>query len=160
MKKKTKLINIFNKFKIDGISLTSKFANVNITYTNWDEEAAWLMYVELLTRVTTQPIYDDGDEKKALHSIFSIFDISRDILKKYGRKAENFTKVAVIILNQKIRPFTTKWHKVLVDSDFKDKEVWKNFRKELESLRFIIIAYAKLLADMANVEDLTSLNYK
>ena len=155
--KKNKLINIFKRFKIEDISLSTEAAGINISYTNWDKEAAWLMYVELLTRVTTQPLNNEGDEITALQSIYNIFNITRDILKNYGRKAVNFTKIAIIILNQKIRPFTTKWHKISINNKFDDKNLSNEFREELESLRKILIGYTKMLADMANVEDLTFL---
>lgn len=158
-KKSNKLGELFKRFKIEGISLSIKAAGMTISYTNWDREAAWLMYVELLTRVTTQALNNDGDELSALESIYKIFDITRDILKYYGRKAENFTKIAIIILNQKVRPFTSKWHKISKSMKLDDVNLSSSFRKELESLRYILIAYTKMLAEMANVEDLTNLSF-
>lgn len=156
-KKRSKLKEIFNRFEIESINLTPQAAGVVISYTNWDQEAAWLMYVELLTRVTTQPLNDTGDEQSALNSIYKIFEVTREILKSYGRKAFNFTKISVIILNQKIRPFTSKWHKLSTENAFVDVNQCDNFRQELEKLRSVLIAYTRLLADMANVEDLTIL---
>jgi hypothetical protein len=47
--------------------------------------AAWDLYVELLPRVTTQHMAPDpGDEKTALESIYSLFPLTRDILKQHG----------------------------------------------------------------------------
>lgn len=70
------------------------------------------MYVELITRITTQPLVQNkGDEATALESIYNIFEITREILKSEGKKAKNFTKIAIVVLNQMIRPFTAKWHK-------------------------------------------------
>lgn len=125
-----------------------------------DKNAAWEMYIELLTRVTTQSLADkDGDEETALTSIYNLFPITREIIKKYGRDCQEFTKIAIVILNQKIRPFTAKWHKMKLEEAFKDKDKCILFRKELKELQKILIIYAEMLADMAGVEDLTNLEY-
>lgn len=72
-----KLKDIFKRFSFEGIKLTASGAEIEISYKKYDRDAAWLMYVELLTRITTQPIKDDvGDEKAALKSIYQIFAIT------------------------------------------------------------------------------------
>lgn len=157
IRKKSKLKDILRRFSIDQINLPTQAAGLVISYTDWDKEAAWLMYVELLTRITTQPMNDEGDEQTALNSVYKLFDITREILKEYGRKAINFTKISIIILNQKIRPFTSKWHKLSCENAFENKQLCKKFREELEILRHVLVAYTRLLAEMANVEDLTIL---
>ncbi len=116
------------------------------------------MYVELLTRITTQPLkVEDGDEATALSSIYNLFPITRDILKKYGSGSITFAKIAIIILNQIIRPFTAKWHRLSLQEAFKDPKLSLEFRQELEVLRGKLVTYARLLSDIAGVEDLTSL---
>ena len=76
-----------------------------------DRDAAWELYIELFTRITTQPLRDEhGDEKTALDSVFSLFSITRTIIKSHGRDCMEFTKIAIVVLNQIIRPFTAKWH--------------------------------------------------
>jgi len=123
-----------------------------------DKEAAWELYIELLTRITTQPLSEkDGDEKTALQSIVSLFGITREILKSHGRDCIEFTKIAVVVLNQVIRPFTTKWHKISIESGFQDEKIANEFRLELAKLQEILCIYTKMLADMAGVEDLTEL---
>lgn len=159
--KKGKLSEIFKRFKIENISLSTDAAGIEISYTNWDAEAAWLMYVELLTRITTQPLTKNfGDEATALESIHNLFQITRDILKNYGRNAASFTKIAIIILNQKVRPFTSKWHKLSAEKAFDYPKKCEIFRKELELLRHDLISYTKILAEMANVEDLTYISFE
>lgn len=50
---------------------------------DYDHNAAWELYIELLTCLATQSLDDEhGDEKTALNSIFSLFDITRQVLKK------------------------------------------------------------------------------
>ena len=123
-----------------------------------DKAAAWDLYVELLTRITTQPLpKEHGDEQTALNSVFALFALTRDVLKKHGRDAEEFAKIAIVVLNQVIRPFTAKWHKLSIDGAFTKKERCEEFREELKKLQLILSTYTKMLSDMAGVEDLTSL---
>jgi hypothetical protein len=66
-----------------------------------DRAAAWELYVELLTRVTTQyPSLVDGDEKAALDSTYEIFPLTREILRRQGSGCGEFAKLAIPVLNQ------------------------------------------------------------
>jgi hypothetical protein len=116
------------------------------------------MYIELITRITTQPLaLEDGDEATALESIHSIFEITREILKTKGKKAINFTRIAIVVLNQIIRPFTAKWHKKMLNNAFQISDECLTFREELDNLQLELIKYTRLLADLARVEDLTAI---
>ncbi len=159
MKKKFyKLGQIFKRFKIENINISPTSASIDISYTNYDAEAAWILYVELLTRVTTQPLDNKcGTEKSALESVHSLFAQTRDVLKIYGRNAKSFTRIAIIVLNQIVRPFTSKWHPLSENGCFNDEIQCAEFRNELSDLRKNLINYAKLLADMASADDLTEL---
>lgn len=124
-----------------------------------DENAAWAMYVEMLTRVITQPLpLGRGDEKAALESVHSLFQSTRDVLKEYGKDCDEFPKIAIVILNQKVRPFTAKWHRKKLRGTFKKKSGRAKFRKELKSLQEVLDEYARVLAAIAKVEDLTNLS--
>ncbi len=126
-----------------------------------DRDAAWELYIELLTRITTQPLpMKHGDEQTALDSIYSIFGLTRGIIKSHKRNCAEFTKIAIIVLNQIIRPFTAKWHKISLKKGFKDENICEDFRRELLQLQKQLCIYAKMLADMAGVEDLTELEGK
>ncbi len=123
-----------------------------------DKAAAWDLYIELLTRITTQPLaHEHGDEKTALESIYALFPITRQVIKNNGRHCIEFTKIAIVVLNQIIRPFTAKWHRRSVQNDFENTDECALFRKELISLQTKLRKYTKMLADMAGVEDLTEL---
>ena len=149
---------LFRKWGLNSIKLKVGFAEVEFGPTEDDQTAAWDMYVELITRITTQPLDDaTGDEETALNSVYQLFPITRDILKSKGRNAENFTKIAVIVLNQIIRPFTAKWHKKKLSGEFSNENECIQFRTELKQLQADLIYYSSLLADMAKVEDLTCL---
>ena len=123
-----------------------------------DKTAAWELYIELLTRITTQPLdVEHGDEKAALESVYSLFPITRQVLKNNTRYCIEFTKLAVVVLNQIVRPFTAKWHRLSQQGAFEDPEKRSEFRKELDDVQLELRKYAKMLADMAGVEDLTSI---
>ncbi|MEM6985803.1 MAG: hypothetical protein AAF499_04615 [Pseudomonadota bacterium] len=124
-----------------------------------DRNAAWALYIELLTRITTQPLPKaHGDEATALDSVYSLFAVTRDLLKgPDGRHAIHFAKIAIVVLNQKIRPFTAKWHKAKLDGAFDDPEACDAFRTELADLQDQLRRYAGLLSQLAGVEDLNNL---
>ena len=140
-----------------GLKINVKFLEAEFNPTDDDMTAAWDMYVELITRITTQPLADGcGDEKTALESVYSIFAATRSVLKEKGRNANNFSRIAIIVLNQVIRPFTTKWHGEMLKGNLTEEKK-AEFRNELEELQLKLKGYSGLLAEMAKVEDLTSI---
>ena len=123
-----------------------------------DKAAAWDLYVELITRVATQHLVPaQGQDRAALASIYQMFPLTRDIIKKNGRYCINFTKLAVVVLNQMVRPFTTKWHSVFEAPDPVAPEQIVQFRIELLALQAKLRKYTQALANLADVEDLTYL---
>ena len=143
--------------------MTSLKINLKFLEMEWepqekDKDAAWELYVELLTRITTQRLpAEHGDENTALESVHKLFELTRHTIKRFGRDCINFTKIAIIVLNQIIRPFTAKWHKLSIEDAFKEDNQCLIFRKELEELQEKLRTYSKMLSDMAGVEDLTDL---
>ena len=151
-----KFNELFNRWGLTSIKLNVAFAELEFSPTNDDRSASWDMYVELITRITTQPLEaGTGDEATALKSVHSMFDITRSILKEKGKDAPAFTKIAVIVLNQVIRPFTAKWHKKQIEGAFQHPDECVTFRNELSQLQEQLVRYSKLLAELAMVEDLT-----
>lgn len=145
-------------WSMTSLKIKTPFLEADWQPKNEDKDAAWELYIELLTRITTQPLpKEHGDESTALESVHKLFGLTREVIKTHGRLCVEFTKIAIVILNQKIRPFTAKWHKLMLEEAFKDKQYQDQFRKELEEMQGILITYAKMLAEMAGVEDLTEL---
>jgi hypothetical protein len=141
-----------------SLRIKAPFLEMEWNPSDPDKKAAWELYIELLTRITTQFLgEDEGDEKTALESIYSLFPTTRSIIRATGRDCIEFTKIAVVILNQKVRPFTAKWHKVSTETGFGDPAVRKQFRAELRELQEVLRIYTAMLAEMAGVEDLTNL---
>ncbi len=139
-----------------SLKIAAPFLEMEWSPAEPDKDAAWELYIELLTRITTQPLSDqDGDEETALQSIYSLFGLTRSIIKSHGRDCREFTKIAIVVLNQIIRPFTGKWHKAAIAGRFDDSEICMEFRSELKELQELLHIYMKMLSDMAGVEDLT-----
>jgi len=154
-----KIQKLFENWDMTGLKL-----NLGFLATEWepqvkDSEAAWEMYVELLTRIATQPLPDNsGMESSALASVYSLFGITRGILRKYGKDSIGFAKIAIIVLNQIVRPFTARWHKLSEEGAFQDKEQRTLFRQELEELQVNLKSYMGMLAEIAGVEEISSIN--
>ena len=113
--------------------------------TDNNRKAAWHLYVEMETRITTQPLAPGhGDEKTALDSVYSLFKTTRKILHKQGPDCVIFAKIAIEILNQKVRPFTAKWHPRSIAGDFDNNpEACADFWDELEPLQEVLQAYTR-----------------
>lgn len=151
-----KLKDLFEKWGLQKFVL-----NVGVGQMEWapadkDKDAAWEMYIELLTRVTTQYLEpEEGDEATALQSIYSLFETTRDILKRHGKGCEQFAKVAILILNGAIRPFTAKWHRATLNGWTDEQRT--DFRDELRELQANLRGYTKLLGEMTGAEPLALL---
>lgn len=153
-----KFRKLFENWDMTSLKIKASFLEMEWAPKDADKDAAWELYVELLTRITTQALKpQDGDDATALASIHSIFGITREVLKRRGRDCLQFAKVAVVILNQVIRPFTAKWHKYQLSGRLLTKEGQEEFRTDLLALQPRLIKYAQMLADIADVEDITKL---
>jgi hypothetical protein len=140
------------------LKINLKFLEMEWEPQESDREAAWELYVEMLTRIVTQPLPEEqGSEESALESVHQLFPLTREILKRKGRDCIGFTKIAVIVLNQLVRPFTTKWHTKLAEQGQSGNNNRLEFRRELVELQEDLRQYAKTLAELAQVEDLSKL---
>ena len=145
------------EWDMTSLKIKTPFLDMEWNPQDEDKNAAWELYIELLTRIATQPLPAEyGDEEAALTSVFNLFALTREIIRRYGRYCIEFTKIAIVVLNQIIRPFTAKWHKLSQEGAFNDKKKCIKFRKELNDLQKKLRNYSMMLADMAGVEDLTN----
>jgi len=148
---------------LENWDMTSLKINLKFLEMEWepaepDRDAAWELYIELLTRIATQPLpASHGDEKTALQSVYSLFGLTREIIKRHKRDCIEFTKIAIVVLNQVVRPFTAKWHRLSSEGAFERPESRVEFRQELGALQKCLRRYSRMLADMSGVEDLTDL---
>lgn len=146
------------KWGMTSLKINLKYLEMEFRPTASDQDAAWELYIELLTRISTQRLETEhGVEKTALDSIYALFGLTRNIIKHHTRKCIEFTKIAIVVLNQIIRPFTAKWHRISVEKGFEDPKTCEEFRAELAGLQDSLRKYTMMLAEMAGVEDLTDL---
>ena len=83
-----------------------------------ERKAAWSLYVELVTRITVQSLEaDQGLLREALNSLYSMFAITRQILREagpgVGLSSKSVGGIAIAVLNKGLRPFLSKWHPLL-----------------------------------------------
>lgn len=144
-----------------------------------ETEAAWEMYIELATRISTQPLREDeGILREALGSLHDLFAITREILRRQGptvaRKKgsgdHSFAELAIYVLNYAVRPVLAKWHPLLEEYESSrpdgksvraHEEEWERaaeLRGALEDLRSVLLEYTNLLASVAGVEPLIALD--
>jgi hypothetical protein len=138
--------------------------------------AAWEMYVELVTRIAVVELRPQlGLLSEALSSLYTLFETTREILRKYGPAVAvpkgdgdvSFGRLAVAVLNGVLRPTLAKWHPLLLDweaqraagvSAFEHERSWEaagHLRRELEAVRDALTDYANLLAEVAGVQPLS-----
>ena len=61
------LTTLFEKFHLERVRIGPRWVNVEIDFKDDDRAAAWELYVELLTRIVTQPLpTGTGHEETAL----------------------------------------------------------------------------------------------
>ena len=147
---------LLRKFHLEKVKLNFNVVQLEISFAAADQDAAWDLYVELLTRIVTQPLpAAAGDEQTALDSVYSLFPTTREILRRRGRETVAFSKIAIPVLNQVVRPFTAKWHRESLAGAFDDPAKCQKFRAELKVLQADLRNYNRMLAEIAGVEDLT-----
>jgi len=147
---------------------------------NWEvddqqRKAAWEIYVELVTRVTVVELKkDEGIIREAMNSFYSLFNTTREILKRYGpsiavaAKKSDMTlgHVAVGVLNKVLRPLLARWHPILEEyekqrpahiSVAQHERNWEHaaaLRTEIEKVRKTMLEYADVLAEVSEVSKL------
>ena len=115
--------------KLSSVKVKLKIPSIGEVEGTWkpdnhERDAAWEMYIELITRISIVELKpDEGLLREALSSLYSLFGTTREILRKYGpsvAKAKGkgnitFGYLAVAILNGELRPVLAKWHPLLLD---------------------------------------------
>jgi hypothetical protein len=165
-------------FKEIDVSLTfPPFINISGKWKPDENErnAAWELYVELVTRISIVELKpDEGLLREALTSLYTLFNTTREILKKYGPAVAkekgpdnvSFGSIAVDVLNGVLRPVLAYWHPKLLDyentkgasvSALEHEKKWGcvgELREVLNTIRPIMLAYANTLAEVAEVRPL------
>ena len=134
-----------------------------------EQNAAWSLYVELVTRIAVQSLgSEQGLLREALNSLYTLFGTTREILKlagpKVGASRHSVGGIAIAVLNDGLRPFLTRWHPTLEEWEVQrpanmskkvHEQQWSEavqMRQELTELRNDLEKYAIALAKIAGVE--------
>ena len=86
---------------------------------------AWKIYIELLTRISLQPLKaDEGLVREALNSFYKLFQNMRLILQEGGPRAglteDTIGYITIKLMNERLRPFLAEWHPKLQDWEAKN----------------------------------------
>lgn len=120
---------------------------------------AHTLWVELVTRITTQRLhYRSGEEETAASSVHSLFKTVRELLEKYPGE-QCFQQVALTMLNGVIRPYTARWRGWMTENKahpdelrFRDEQARWTFRKELQELQAKLGPYLQMLAKLVHAD--------
>ncbi|GGP01617.1 hypothetical protein LDL08_01285 [Nonomuraea glycinis] len=143
-----------------------QLSELTFVVNNESRNVAWQLFVETVTRVSTQPLDDDeGLTREALTSLYGLFATTRDTLKSSrpsvpapgGRTVEH---LAITMLNQELRPFLSKWHPRLrefeqaqPDAPESDWPANAACRTELREVQRRVHGYAMGFAKLAGVRE-------
>ncbi len=156
-------------YKCKEIHLTlPQFSDLTFIVDDTNRRVAWSLFIETITRISTQPLKaEQGFLIEALNSLYSLFQITRDLLKSMepskniDRDQTTVEMFAISMLNDELRPFLSKWHPLLTkfiskNPDKLDIEWELNLecRQELEQIRLRIKNYAMGFGELAEVKNL------
>lgn len=124
--------------------------------------AAWILYVEISTRVASQPFdREHGSIRAALSSLHSLFEATRGALRDAGPRVgagDNSAGVFLIrFLGEVIAPFLTKWHEQLAHhetirpanmSKLEHERAWEQFEICCEELRYLQASVEEYLFEL------------
>lgn len=156
------------KLKTVRVSLPFGIGEVEWERDEAERDAAWALYVELVTRTAVAPLPDgEGVLREALSSLHKLFSVTRKVLRAAGPDAgaarQSVGGIAIAVLNRGLRPFLDKWHPALAAweasrpagmSPGEHERRWgDDLRRELAALRTDLQAYASALAQLAGVDE-------
>ncbi|MFD5511192.1 hypothetical protein ACFWIB_25940 [Streptomyces sp. NPDC127051] len=147
-----------------------QLSELTFAVNNDSRQVAWQMFVETVTRVSTQPLAsDEGVVREALTSMYGLFATTRETLKTVRPSApvpggQTVEYLAITMLNRELRPFLSQWHPRLrefeqahpdsPESDWSDNAAC---RAELQRVQRDIHAYAVGFARLAGVREAESM---
>lgn len=175
------MIRLTDRVSLKDISFKFGLPGLGELSGSWEpdeneRQAAWEMYVELITRISVADLgADEGLLREALTSLYNLFGITRGILRAHGPVVAqpkgggnySFGYLAVAVLNTVLRPLLAHWHPRLLDyeagkpagiSATQWESQWEShaaLREALAAARGPLITYADMLAHVAGVPSLT-----
>lgn len=152
-----------------SVSLPFGIGKLDLEPNEVEQQSAWTLYVELMTRVAIQPLdKDSGLLRDVLNSLYTLFGLTRDVLRDAGPQVANgpqsFGPIAIDVLNKGLRPFMAKWHPRLLAfekkcpenvSQVEHEQTWEYYeemRQELEDLQKKMREYTDVVAEIAGAK--------
>jgi hypothetical protein len=148
------------KFTVPQVS------ELTFVVNNESRMVAWKLFVETVTRVSTQALdEEEGLLRETLSSLYGLFATTREILKATrpstpipgGQTVEH---LAITMLNLELRPFLSKWHPRLREFEKRhpdaSESAWgenASCRQELRTVQSNIHRYALGFAALAGVRE-------
>ncbi|MEU8402718.1 hypothetical protein AB0C28_46675 [Nonomuraea sp. NPDC048892] len=146
--------------------LVPQVSELTFVVNNESRTVAWKLFVETITRVSTQPLDDDeGLLREAMTSLHGLFATTREILKGSrpsvpipgGQTVEH---LAITMLNRELRPLLSTWHPRLREFEQANPDApessWPDnaaCREELRGAQRRLRSYAMGFAQLAGVND-------
>lgn len=143
-----------------------QFSELTFVVNNEAKQVAWNIYVETVTRISTQPLADkDGLLREALTSLYGLFGTTREALKSSRPSVpvpgnQTVEYLAVTMLNNELRPFLSKWHSRLREFEQAHPNLpesqWLDAtacREDLRKVQEHMVEYALNFARLAGVRD-------
>jgi hypothetical protein len=141
-------------------------SELKFVVNNDARQVAWKLYVETVTRVSTQPLTNEqGFIREALTSLYGLFAATREMLKASRPSvpvpgSQTVEYLAVTMLNHELRPFLSKWHPRLREFEKANPDgpesAWPDnmaCRDELRHVQAHLVDYALGFARLAGVRD-------
>lgn len=124
---------------------------------------AWHIYVEAVSRVTTQPLASGaGSLGEAIASLYALFGVARAELKemppaRVDDPPDNIQQITLALVNEDLRPFLTEWHPkhALFQKSGKPETEWPEAeacRTALEAARQRCVARIREVAQRLNTQ--------
>lgn len=147
-----------------------QLSELRFVVTKDTKKVAWKLFVETVTRVSTQPLDDrSGLLREAMTSLYGLFQVVREVLKEtmpspVQGHAPTVEQLAITMLNRELRPFLSRWHPELrrweqAHPDT-DESAWpsaRQCRQELALLQSRVHEYAVGYAKLAGIDNAAEL---
>jgi hypothetical protein len=100
-----KLREWLDEWSMTSLKINAHFLEMEWKPSDYDKNAAWELYIELLTRIATQHLEPEhGDEQTALESIYSLFGLTRDVIKRIYQNCHCYSKSSHPTLYSQMAP--------------------------------------------------------
>ncbi|MEU9014839.1 hypothetical protein AB0D12_34865 [Streptomyces sp. NPDC048479] len=143
-----------------------QFSQLTFMVNDESRQVAWRLFVETVTRVSTQPLkHDDGLIRETLTSLYGLFATTREALKAARPSVPvsggpTVEYLAITMLNRELRPFLSCWHPRLLAHENATPDgpesAWPDnadCRAELRLVQANLRSYALGFARLAGVKE-------